>query len=141
MTVPFRIFTFLFAGLIGASCAMSSVPETRGIRVQCSVAGSKWLGDSLTDDAICARFVARLGLPDHAVSTVTGAPMTGDGLTIALRFERLGRAIADVTRTTGGVAETVPANEVVVMDRPLALTDVDTLADNVAAALGSESQS
>jgi hypothetical protein len=67
--------------------------------------------------------------------------MSGDGLTIALRFERLGRAKADVTRTTGGVAETVPANEVVVMDRALTLTDVDTLADNVAAALGSESQS
>ncbi len=120
---------------------MSSVPETPGLAVRCSVIGAKWVGESLTESAICARFVARLGLVDYSASTATGASTTGDGLSIALRFERLGRAIADVTRTTGGVAETLPANEVAVMDRALTLTDVDTLADNVTAALGSELQS
>ncbi len=117
---------------------MSSVPETPGMAVRCSVTGAKLVGESLTDSAICDRFVTRLGLAAHAVGD---APITGDGISIALRFQRPGRAIADVTRTTGGVAEILPTNEVAVMDRALALTDVDILADSVAAALGSESQS
>lgn len=116
---------------------MSNVPETRGMTVECSVTGAKLLGDDVTEGAICARFIARLALAGHAEpDTATD----GATLFVALRFQRPGRGIADVTRTSGGVAATLPTTEVAVMDRALALTDVDILADNVAAALVSESQ-
>ncbi len=124
---------------MGASCAMSNVPETPEMAVRCSASGAKWVGGSMSDDAICARFMARLGLEsrDPPADAAAAARTGGDGLSIALHFYRLGRAVAEVTRVSDGLAHSLPTRERTAMDRPLSLDDVDKLADDVAADLGS----
>lgn len=120
---------------------MSNGPETPGIDVRCSVAGSKWISGAASDGDICTRFVARLGLAGHLANHGRDAGVEANGLSIALHFHGTGRAVADVTRYSGGVARTLPTRERAVMDRSLTIEDVDKLADDVAADLGSESQS
>lgn len=95
----------------------------------------------MSDDAICARFVERLGLAVSNPPADGAMRIGGEGVSIALHFHRLGRAVADVTRYSNGIAEVLPTRERSVMDRPLSVDDVDQLADDVAADLGSESQS
>lgn len=120
---------------------MSSVPETPGMAVRCSASGAKWVGGSMSDDTICTRFMARLGLEIGDSVTDGDARIAGDGISIALHFHRLGWAVAEVTRYSNGVAHILPTRERTAMDRPLSIDDVDRLADDVAADLGSESQS
>ena len=119
---------------------MSSVPETPGMAVRCSASGAKWVDGSMSDDAICARFMARLGLEIGDPATDDDARIAGDGISVALQFHPLGRGVAEVTRYSDGVAHILPTRERTAMDRPLSMDDVDRLADDVAADLGSESQ-
>lgn len=135
-----RIWLFLFAGSMGASCAMSSVPENPVAAVRCSVMGAKWISGTPSEGDVCARFVARLGLAGPSPASGSDASAPADGVSIALHFHSQGRAVADITRYSGGVARTLPTRERAVMDRPLTIDDVDKLADDVAADLGSESQ-
>ena len=119
---------------------MSNGPGSVGVTVRCSVAGAKWISGAQSDDDICARFVARLGLGGASPDKDSEAAVLADGLSVALQFHHTGRAVADVTRYSAGVAQTLPTREWAVMDRPLTIDDIDKLADDVAADLGSESQ-
>ena len=107
--------------MMAAACATADVPE------QCRATGEKSVS-GLGDESLCDRFMARLQLTLGA----QGRSDLATGRAFTIDVQEQGALIA---RAANADTAPSPAISIDVLDRPLRPSDIDRLADAVAAFL------
>jgi hypothetical protein len=116
---------------LGAAGPVVAAPPTP---VQCSAIGLKNLAPATSAPSICAHFVHVLGAATRTPMSLSTAPPR-DGLTVELRFGPRGMASARVMRWRAGKATPLPVHELAISDRQFGMSDIDTLAGDIARGL------
>ncbi len=105
---------------------MATAPQTSAMPILCTATGTKFFAPAMTAADVCARFVRVLG------------PLSiRDRLIVELRFVPRGLASAKATRFSAGRPQHLPVYELAISDRQFAVTDIDSLARDLARAMTS----
>lgn len=128
MQFRLRLLGLGLVWMLGAE-AMASAPPSPPVPIRCSASGAKFITPAMSDNAVCAHFIA--AIPGGRAAAVT----PGDGLAVELRFLPRGMAMADVTRLEGGKVRHRQRFELAVSDRGFQPRDIDRLAGDVAAGM------
>jgi hypothetical protein len=115
--------------IFSAACAPA---EAGAVELTCIVDGAQYVGSS---GEICSAFKQKI---DAALEVPTRQAKTfvvngrSDAIAIDIRVLKRGGVVAKVKQRKNGSLQNFPEIAVDVMDRPLAMRDVETLANEVA---------
>jgi nitrous oxidase accessory protein NosD len=131
--------------ILGAATAMAilstacTAATAGAVELSCTVDGAQYVG--LPSD-VCAAFQteidAALNITVKPVSAFS-ATGNGDAIDVSVRVLKRGGIVAQVNQRKNGTMHRFPEVAIDVMDRPLRLNDVETLAAEIAKQLSRDS--
>ncbi len=124
-----RGFSLIVAALAITSCMPA---ESKAVELSCALHGKQSIGSA---EQICSVFQKKIdaSLPGRTQLVKSFAAQNAvDAIDLDVRIANHGGIVAHVKKRKNGVVQNFPEIAIDVMDRPLAMRDIDMLASEIA---------